>query len=177
MAKVSFTKLGLQKPDEHIHTYTYNEQDIEIKMYLPIKDKLDLMTRVINKALDSSGKYYNPAQLQVLLWMEIIYTYTNINFTDKQKEDYCKCYDMLYNSGLIDEIKNIIPTEVNLLNHWIDECLHHIYAYNSSLMGLLENSQLSFDNLNLDAEEIRSKLADPDNLSFLKEIAPLMNLA
>lgn len=177
MAKVSFTKLGLSKPDDMFYTYKYNDQEIEIKRYLPIKEKLELMTNVINKALDSSGKYYNPAQLEVLLDMEIIYTYTNISFTEKQKEDYCKCYDMLRNSDILTFIKDTIPEEVEILALWIRECLHHIYAYNNSFMGILENSQHNFDNLNLDASEIQSKLADPENLSFLKEIAPLLNLA
>ena len=42
MAKVSFTKLGLSK-NQDIKTFDYNNETVEVKQYLPIDDKLDLM--------------------------------------------------------------------------------------------------------------------------------------
>ena len=47
MAKVSFTKLGLSK-NQDIKTFDYNNETIEVKQYLPIDDKLDLIATVIN---------------------------------------------------------------------------------------------------------------------------------
>lgn len=179
MAKVSFTKLGLSKEEEKIcTTFNYNEQVIEVKQYLPIQDKLALVERVINKALDASSKFYNLAQVMVLLDMEIIYSYSNITFTDKQKEEFLKTYDLLKSNRFFENFYNHMKDdEYNQLKEWIIDALTHIYQYNNSLMGILENSQNQFEGLNLDAEEIRAKLADPNNLSFLKEIAPLLNLA
>jgi len=46
MAKLSFTKLGL-KVNQDIKTIEYNGQNIEIKQYLPIQDKLKLIGDVI----------------------------------------------------------------------------------------------------------------------------------
>ena len=178
MAKITFTKLGLQRKDAETTIVSLSEEvSFEVKKYLPVKDKLELLTTVINKALDSSGKYYNPAQLEVLLMMEIVYNYTNISFTEKQKEDYCKCYDLLLSNGVLDILEKELEVEVFTLRMWCESCLKNIYQYNNSLMGMLENAQSQHDNLNLDAEEIRSKFADPENLAFLKEIAPLLNLA
>ena len=42
MAKVSFTKLGLKK-NEEVGILHINEQDIEVKQYLPINEKLELI--------------------------------------------------------------------------------------------------------------------------------------
>ena len=39
MAKVSFTKLGLTKNQE-VKILNWNDQDIEIKQYLSVKDKM-----------------------------------------------------------------------------------------------------------------------------------------
>ena len=39
MAKVSFTKLGL-KLNQDVNNVEYNGQNIEIKQYLPVNDKL-----------------------------------------------------------------------------------------------------------------------------------------
>lgn len=176
MAKVSFNKLQLKKVND-VKTFQWEEEIIEVKQYLPIQDKLELLTKVINMALDSSSKYYNPAQLSVLLDFELIQTYTNVNFTEKQKEEYLKNYDLMLSNGFIASVKAHMGPELKMIEKWLYECLQHIYEYNNSIMGILENSQANYDNLNLDASEIQSKLADPDNLAFLKQIAPLMNLA
>jgi hypothetical protein len=46
MAKISFSKLGLSKNTE-IKNFEYNGQNIEVKQYLPIQDKLKLIGDVI----------------------------------------------------------------------------------------------------------------------------------
>ena len=179
MAKVTFSKLGLSKEclDKH-QTFIWNDQEIEVKQYLPIEEKLELMTRVINNSLDASGKYYNIAQINTFLDREIIYAYSNITFTAKQKEEFIKNYDLMKSNGFINEFMTHMDiVELTDLHQWTTECLENIYAYNHSLMGMLENSQQNFDNLNLDATEIRDKIADPENLELLKQIAPLLDLA
>ena len=51
MAKVAFTKLGLKLNKDNVKTITFNDQEIEIKQYLPVNDKLALISRVINSFL------------------------------------------------------------------------------------------------------------------------------
>jgi len=51
MAKVTFTKLALKKKEE-VKNIKINDIDIEIKQYLPVNDKLDLIARVISGAHD-----------------------------------------------------------------------------------------------------------------------------
>ena len=63
MAKVSFTKLGLKK-NEDVEIVEWNEQKIEVKQYLPIEDKLNLITAIIQNSIDDNG-YYNPAKIYV----------------------------------------------------------------------------------------------------------------
>ena len=47
MAKVAFSKLGL-KVNQDIKTIEFNGQNIEVKQYLPIQDKLRLISNIIN---------------------------------------------------------------------------------------------------------------------------------
>ena len=42
-----------------------------------------------------NNNFANPVKLNVFLRLEIIFNYTNISFTDKQKEDLVKLYDIL----------------------------------------------------------------------------------
>ena len=54
MAKVSFAKLGLTKNQE-VKSIKWGEYDIEVKQYLPINDKLNLISNVINAAHDEQN--------------------------------------------------------------------------------------------------------------------------
>ena len=47
MAKLAFTKLGLKK-NEEVFNIVFNNQNIEVKKYLSIQDKLDIIGNAIN---------------------------------------------------------------------------------------------------------------------------------
>ena len=96
--KPTFAKMGL-KINTDFKTVTIGEQEIEVKQYLPISDKLDLIARVLEQAADDNN-FSNPIKLEVFTNLEIIFTYTNIAFTDKQKEDLVKLYDILESNNI-----------------------------------------------------------------------------
>lgn len=169
MAKVSFTKLGLKK-NEEIGILHINEQDIEVKQYLPINEKLELISSVINSAADENN-FSNPVKENVFLTLEILYHYTNINFTDKQKEDPVKLYDLVVSSGLVNKVTDLIPEEeLDEVINGVAQSVKAIYTYRNSALGILESISQDYSNLNLDATEIQQKLADPDNMALLKQI-------
>ena len=171
MAKVSFTKLGLSKEKMNQNTTIhFNEQTIEIKQYLPINEKLELVGRVIGKSADENN-FANPVKLDVFAALEIMYAYTNINFTDRQKEDEIKLYDLFVASGLWDKVMHAIPAEeYSKLISAIHACAEAIYTYRNSILGLLETISSDYDNLNLDIETIREKIGDPEALGLVKEV-------
>lgn len=175
MAKISFSKLNLKKVDK-IEKIEYNEQGIEIKQYLPIQQKLELLSSVIIKATDNS-KFFNPGQLSVFFKLEIVQAYTNINFTEKQKEDFCKTFDLLEENGLFLVILNKIPAEeLKTLEAWLFQSVKAIYEYNNSARAILESLQTDYKNLDFDLTSIQEKIKDPETLQILKEIAPLIDL-
>ena len=81
MAKVAFSKLNL-KIDSSFNTILFNNQEIQVKNYLPINDKLALISDIINQS-STEEKYANPVQVEVYTAINIIEYYTNINFTEK----------------------------------------------------------------------------------------------
>lgn len=170
MAKLSFTKLGLKKNQE-IKTLTWNEQVVEIKQYLPMQEKLQLMSKVINLSHDKDSNYSNPVKVDIYTKLNIIENYTNITFTDKQKEDVCKLYDLFKESGLMEEILNAIPEqEIIEIENSIKKAIKSIYAYQNSVMGILDNVSSDYSNLSLDALNIQEALGDPNNLTLLKQV-------
>lgn len=170
MAKVSFTKLGLTK-NQNIKIIKWNDQEIEVKQYLPIETLIDLVTSVVNLAHDENGNFSNPIKVDVYTTLEIMFNYTNINFTDKQKEDSFKLYDLIVGSGLYQAVINEIPeNEYDRLITTINDAITAIYAYQNSVLGVLDTLNTDYTNLDLDATTIQSKLADPENLEFLKSV-------
>ena len=169
MAKVSFTKLGLKK-NEEVGILHINEQDIEVKQYLPINEKLELISSVINSAADENN-FSNPVKENVFLTLEILYHYTNINFTDKQKEDPIKLYDLVVSSGLVNKVTDLIPEEeLDEVINGVAQSVKAIYTYKNSALGILESISQDYSNLDLDATEIQEKLANPENMAFLKQV-------
>ena len=169
MAKVSLTKLGL-KVNQDVKNIEFNEQNIEVKQYLPINEKLELISSVINSAADENN-FSNPVKENVFLTLEILYHYTNINFTDKQKEDPVKLYDLVVSSGLVNKVTDLIPEEeLDEVINGVAQSVKAIYTYRNSALGILESISQDYSNLNLDASEIQKKLADPDNMALLKQV-------
>lgn len=169
MAKIAFTKLGL-KVDKENEIINWNDQEIEIKQYLPVNEKLELISRIINNSAEDM-KFYNVGKIEIFTTLEIIFAYTNINFTDKQKEDVCKLYDLFMSSDLMDEIFAHIPeSELDWISDTVKDTIESIYSYQNSVMGILDSINQDYSNLNLDATEIQKKIADPENLELLKSI-------
>ena len=169
MAKVSLIKLGL-KVNQDVKNIEFNEQIIEVKQYLPINEKLELISSVINSAADENN-FSNPVKENVFLTLEILYHYTNINFTDKQKEDPVKLYDLVVSSGLVNKVTDLIPEEeLDEVINGVAQSVKAIYTYRNSALGILESISQDYSALNLEATEIQQKLADPDNMALLKQV-------
>lgn len=172
MAKISYNKLGITKDElNKVQTVEYNDQTIEVKQYLPIVEKSELITRVLNNSVDENTGYYNLLKLDMNLGLEIVYAYSNISFTEKQKEDPMKLYDMLNASKVLNLIIGLVPDgEFYYLNKTTYEMANNIVAYRNSAMGIMEAISADYSNLDLDATDIQKKLNDPDNMALLKDV-------
>lgn len=169
MAKLAYSKLGI-KTSQEIKTITFNDQLIEVKQYLPIEDKLKIVENVLNHSAEDK-RFYNIGKIEVFLTLEVFYNYTNITFTDKQKENPAKLYDNLNTSGLINGVIEAIPEQEFLfLYKLVKKTIKSVYSYSNSVMGILDTISQDYSNLDFDATMIQQKLADPENMEFLKSI-------
>lgn len=169
MAKIGFTKLSLKRKNE-VKTITINNNQIEIKQYLPVNEKLDLIARVINGAHDQNN-FPNPIKIEVIGTLEMIMAYTNISFTEKQKEDIPKLYDLLEENGVIKDIISQIPEdEYNFIIDGINKTVDAVYTYNNSILGILEAVSQDYSNLDFDIQKLQNDIANPENLKLVKEI-------
>lgn len=174
MAKVPFSKLDVKINGSDCENIYYNSKGeeirYEIKQYLPLKDKVDLVSRIINQSVDENG-FYNPMRVKLYMVLEVVYAYTNLSFTAKQKEDPFKLYDLLVSTGIFYEIiEHIRENDWKEIQENVWKTIENIYAYRNSVMGILDSVVTDYSNLNLDASEIQKKLADPENLELLRSV-------
>ncbi len=169
MAKVAFTKLGLSI-NKDIKEVEWNGQKIEVRQYLPSNEKLELCSRIINDSVDDQN-FYNPGRVAIYQAIETLMAYTNINITDKQKEDPCKLFDLFQSSGFASIVYEAIPeNEIGAITSIVEATIHNIYEYKNSAMGILDAISTDYSNLNFDAASIQKMIGDPDNLGLLREV-------
>ena len=74
MAKVSYANLKL-KVDQRTETFDFGGQSIEVKQYLPIEDKYDLIMIALQKAEEDG--VYNPVKVQLYFELYMVYMYNS----------------------------------------------------------------------------------------------------
>lgn len=136
MAKVSYNNLKL-KTNTSVETIDYEGNTIEVLQYLPINDKYDLVMMALQNSIE--GELYNPVKLDMYLHLYLVYMYSNLSFTDKQREDESKLYDTLKSNGLIDMILDKIPEdEYEDIYYYINIYMEDSLEYKKSVSGLAD---------------------------------------
>ena len=169
--KIGLTKLGLKK-NTNLIPLEWGDQIIQIKEYLPIEDKTKVIEQIVNQSLDDNN-FANPARIMINTVLEIVFAYTtNINFTDKQKEDRLGLYDLLVSSGLWKAIENKLAEvgELSIIQITVREIIDEIYRYKNSALGILQAINEDYSTLDLDASKIQEKLNNKENVEFLKDV-------
>ena len=135
MSKITYSSLKL-KLKEEIKEIDFNGNKIEVKQYIPINDKIDLIDITLQKSQED--RLYNPLKVNMYFHLNLIYLYTNITFTDKQREDEEKLYDILDSNGLIDIIVQAIPEKeyVDLLNKTAEKIENEL-KYNTTAASII----------------------------------------
>ena len=135
MAKVSYASLKL-KTNTEVTTVDFNDTKIEILKYLPVSDKYDLIMATLSKAAEDV--LYNPLKVDMYFHLHLVYMYTNISFTDKQREDELKLYDTLNSNGIINLVlENIDEMEYETLSTYLEEIIEQDLDYKTTVSYLL----------------------------------------
>ena len=171
MAKIAFSKLNA-KVNTDVKTITVcGDKEIEVRQYLPVQDKLVFTGDVISQAHDINNNFANPLKTEVYFILNLIMKYTNISFTDKQKEDPAKLYDMIINADWYKDVINTIPEdEIIELRDAVGETQTAFYHYRTSLLGLLEAVQTEYSDMNLDVTDLQQKIANGEGIELVKKV-------
>ena len=137
MASVSFTNLKLTV-DKSVNTFDFNGVKIEVLKYLPIEDKKDLIQIAMQKSYEDG--LYNDILLDVYFHLNLVYLYTNLNITDKQKEDEFKLFDKINSSGLMSAILDAMDEdEYEYLRNSLEKSIADQMKFKNSAAAVLQS--------------------------------------
>ena len=137
MANVSFNNLKLSTNKE-VKIAEFNNTKIEVLQYLPVEDKNDLIQITMQKSFMDG--YFNEILLDAYFHLNIIYLYTNLNITEKQREDELKLYDKIYSSGLLEVILEQLPEdEYKYLFNMLQEQVKDFLTYKNSAAAVVQS--------------------------------------
>lgn len=137
MAKVSFTTLKL-KVNDNTTVIKVGDKEIEVAQYLSAEDKYDLIMITLQQCKENG--IYNSFKKEIFFNLNLVYMYTNLSFTDKQKEDYLKLYDILESNGIFNEVIGAMAeNEYENLITWMEEVQMDLMNYENSFAGVANN--------------------------------------
>lgn len=136
MAKVSYANLKL-KVNKEVKTFNFMEQEIEVLQYLPIEDKRDLISIVCQNAEENG--IYNALLIDTYFHLYLVYMYTNLSFTEKQKENEMKLYDTLKSNGFFELFLSVMnEDEYNELYEYIEETMKMNLKFKNTAGAVLQ---------------------------------------
>ena len=125
------------KVNQKTNTTIINDKEIEVLQYLPIEDKIDLIQIALYKSRE--GGIYNQMKLDVYFNLYLVYMYTNLEFTDEEKEDEFKLYNELQsNNVFISVIGAMEEDEYDALLNYLMEMKSNNVSYSHSAAALLQ---------------------------------------
>lgn len=133
--KVSYANMKL-KTNTSVKTFEFGGQKVEVLQYLPAQDKYDLLMITLQKSLEDN--IYNEFKLNLYFELHLVYMYTNISFTEKQREDEFKLYDTLKSNGFYEKFFQVInEDEYNELFEQLDAIKNASFKNKRSVAGLI----------------------------------------
>ena len=184
MAKVSYANLKL-KIDTTVSTFDFNGSEVKVLNYLPVENKYDLIMITLQKAKENN--IYNPLKLDMYFNLHLVYMYTNLSFTDKQKENEEKIYDTLKSNGFFDKLLSVIPeNEYEDLMTFMEELINDDMTYSHSASAVLQaiihdlptNAQIAADIINnFDREKYQEVIAFAEAANGGRNINNIVQMA
>ena len=171
MAKLAYSKLNSKINTDIVSVDLGDGKILEVRQYLPVEEKLDLIVKVIEMSHDVEHNFSNPLKTDVYLTIELIEAYTNITFTEKQKENPPKLYDAIVCSDWFKEFSKAFPdSETKIIISNLHATQEAYYKYRNSVMGILDNISTDYSDLDLDITKLQEKIGNAENIEFLKNV-------
>lgn len=131
---------------------------------------LQLMCDVADLLSVDNANVVNYTKLEIIMMVEAIRAFTNIEFTEEELEDYGKLYDRLVQCDLVADFECLINSLDEEFFEGIREQIYAIYDYNSSAYGIMEGISNKYKDMEFNVDKLSEELSDENNIGFLKDV-------
>ena len=105
---MEFNKLNL-KLNTKTRVLKFKDNEIKVKQYLPVEDKVNLVQITLQQSLDEG--VYNEGLLTAYFHVYTVMFYTDLEFTDEEKQNVLTLFDLMDNENLIGSVIELIPKD------------------------------------------------------------------
>lgn len=164
---VNFEDLGLEYNLAKPNKIEIKGQTIEVKSYLPIVDKSELIQYVVENSLDMDTGIIDAVRDEVFYAIGIIKWYTNINIDPEA--NIPELYDILETNNVFAMVYSAIPSdELEYLRDAMQETQDNISRYNFSAAGIVHSMSSNAGDLDNQLEKIIEKVQSEEGKKALQ---------
>jgi len=136
MATINYQDLNINKV-VNTNSFMWNDKEIEVVDYISADDKYDIVMITLQNSEEEG--IYNPIKLDIYYHLYLVYSYTNIVFSDEDKADELALYDALLSSGFMEEfLKHINIRDYTEMQDEIERIAEMKMKYNVSTASIIK---------------------------------------
>lgn len=144
---------------------------LKVANYLPIEDKGNLITFVVDLSLDDTTGCFSPVRVETYFALAICRWYADISFDEEDLQKVALTYDTLETNGVISAVMSAIPNdELNFIQDLVKDTVADISRYNSSAAGIIQMMNQNASGLNKQITDVLEKIKNGENLETLSVI-------
>lgn len=165
---IDYNDLGIETKVEE-KTIKVCGKELTVRNYLPMAEKIALISYVVDHALDESTGRFSPVRVGLFFDLAVAHFYGGINFPDDVKA--LDAYDALETNSVLDAIISAIPQDEYVsMRELVIETTNDIADYNSSFAGVMQIASQDADGLGNQIEELLGKVKNREGMELLSEI-------
>lgn len=141
-------------------------ENIEFKTYLPFVDKRELCANVLEAACTKNGSLVEVDSVSRYLFFTInmITTYTNLEFENTEERDQIDDYDLLCENDLLNPILGCIGAEYASCNNLLNMMMNDMNINNNNITVVFNNMAQKLLNI---VDNLETVIADKvEDLNF-----------
>lgn len=162
---VKFTDLNINNKTLDSNTFEFNGHTIKVATHIPVRDMYDLLMITLQKSKEDG--IFNTLKMDVYFHLNLVYLYSDIEFSDEDRADEFELHDKLTQSGFMDKfLEAFDDDEYNYLKEQIEALSTVITNYNSTAAALISSL---IQDLPAQAEAAR-KIVDDFNPEKYQEV-------
>lgn len=172
MVNTPYEALNLQMGDIKTTTVKINDTtELEVRSYLPIAQKGDLVTFVINGALDNMTGCFSPLRLEVYFAIAVVKWYAGVTFENQELMDIGNIYDTFEANNVILSVMGAIPEEeLEFVESLVKDTAEDVARYNNSFAGIMAAMSDGATSLDGQLTEILEKIKNQEGMELLAAI-------